>query len=250
MDDDISPNRFRTEENTNASKISSNGQTLPSGKFLPADRLLTLLVCFNETNSNSTTILPWIPDGCKDNKYFTVQNSSNVQRRLNGQQSQFVDDCGAWTGVSGGASPSTRFLQVSPDIFKHVIYRRNVYHKEVRLDKKKILVELDPQPNPSDIFQLHWHYSSLKASTSYKRRISWVDCASDSAMITPVCVAEYVGVYPGSTTHGNSHGNSNVYVRSSTKVMTEIGAGVRNQAPRKVYEDMLLNNLNQDAPRD
>ena len=98
-------------------------------------------------------------------------------------------------------------------------------------------MELDPQPNPSEIFQLHRHYSSLKASTSYKRRISWFDCASDSVMITPVCVVEYVGVYPGSIAHGNSHDSRKVYVRSSRKVMTEIGAGVNNQAPRKVFVD-------------
>ena len=63
-------------------------------------------------------------------------------------------------------------------------------------------------------------------------------------MITPVCVVEYVGVYPGSIAHGNSHESRNLYVRSSTKVMTDIGAGVKNQALRKVYEDLLLNNSN------
>ena len=125
------------------------GKPLPDGKFLAADTVISMLE--NPTQSN---VCPKISAGLKENILFAVNNQVG---RGYGQQSQFFDDCGAWTSVNGGASPATRFIKISAGKYKTVVYRYNKYNKEARgarLDKKKFLVELNPQPQPSSVIEM------------------------------------------------------------------------------------------------
>ena len=50
-----------------------------------------------------------IPPGKKENQYFVVQNRRNIEKRLKGKQSHFVDDCGVWDTGKG----STKKVELS-----------------------------------------------------------------------------------------------------------------------------------------
>ena len=211
---------------------------------MAADTVISMLE--NPTQSN---VCPKIPAGLKEN-IFVVNNQVNIERRGCGEQSQFFDDCGAWTGVNGGASPATRFIKISAGKYKTVVYRYGKYNKEARLDKKKILVELEPQPDPSSVIELHRHYATLKSDANYKRRISWISNPTNHAKFEAICVVEYIGVYPGSQAHGNSKMAQAPYIRTSATGMNAIAQRAKNEKPGKLFEDLMLTQGEEDLPRD
>jgi len=59
---------------------------------------------------------------------------------------------------------------------------------------------------------------------------------------------EYIGHYPGLSVHGNNKNNIE-YVRSSDKVMKQIAEDVQHNQPRKVYNNLILENSITEAPR-
>jgi hypothetical protein len=50
-----------------------------------------------------------IPVGLKENVYFTIDNSTNIERRSRGQRSVFADDCGVWDGKSS-STKNAKFI--------------------------------------------------------------------------------------------------------------------------------------------
>ena len=68
------------------------GYDLPNkDEFLNRAHLLKLLRIEQE-------ITEGIPEGKKENEYFLINNTANLLRRNNNQNSQFWDDCGPWKG--------------------------------------------------------------------------------------------------------------------------------------------------------
>ena len=56
----------------------------------------------------------------------------------------------AW--MEGGSSPATRFIRIAEGKYKTAIFRNEKYNKEAGLDKKKILIEMNPQLTPTMLF--------------------------------------------------------------------------------------------------
>ena len=213
---------------------------LPNAKFMTAERIIPLLM------QDNATVLPSIPAIVKENVFMIVDNKENMERRVNGRQSVIFDNCGAWTGVSGGATPCTTFI-MSTGRPEHVIAKNGVYYKEKHVAKnKKIFMKLHPQPQLDDVINLHRHYSSLKADRQYKRRVSFLTCPGNQTL-AKVCVIEYCGKYVKPIAHGNSKTGDALYVRTAPATLRKISA-MNSQPPRQIYEELGCDES--DMPRD
>ena len=79
-----------SQNTTDLSEDAQGGQNLAGGKRLEIRQTLSVL-----SNLSDSTIHQSVPLGKKEDVFFLVDNSSNVQRRKQGQKSEFLDDCGA-----------------------------------------------------------------------------------------------------------------------------------------------------------
>ena len=70
---------------------------LPNDEFLTSEKVIELL-------KSECEGLPKIPNGSKDNVFFIIHNSENLNRRCQGRRSAFDDDCGVWNDVRVGTS--------------------------------------------------------------------------------------------------------------------------------------------------
>ena len=191
--------------------IALGGTKSPDSKPLDTDALLRVLL--------DEDPLPCIPIGLKENVYYVIDNSQNIDRRAKGQRSDFTDDCGAW--LPGGPTTKSYFISGPNDERKSIQMHKNVFCTMKRVGKgKRIHVPLDPQPDPSTVIALHRYYRKLKASDKYTRRISWLSVGSSDH--TKAC-AEYLGEFPGLMPHGNSKTDQVGYKRTAATVLDAIG---------------------------
>ena len=72
---------------TNPDNIS-NGHKL-DGKFLQLDKIIEVLTSDNESYSE-------VPRTVKENVYFLVDHSANLNRKANAKYMKFWDNCGTW----------------------------------------------------------------------------------------------------------------------------------------------------------
>ena len=169
-----------------------------------------------------------------------INNESNFERRKINQKSRFWDDCGSW--VSG----PTNYTNLLPDSQKQyitVIMRNGQYCIRQRKSKNGIKTQnftpLQPQPKPEEIIRLHRSYATHAISSGYKRRISWLsnpevkDCRN--------ALAEYVGQYPGQSTHWNSKVERK-YIRLLPSAMDHLKQRVREGATNVIYQDEIIRN--------
>ena len=114
-------------------------------------------------------------------------------------------------------------------------------------------VPLEPQPLEEEIMVMRRFYTCLKREPQYKKRVTWIEkiAAGMEVTCTEKAVVEYLGQFPTTVSmHGNSKkGSSSEYVRTSESVKYEIKDKVKNEQPRNVYSEMVLNN-SIEAPRD
>ena len=102
--------------------VADGGKQLPSGaksqnKFLDIENIVQILT------EDYIDPPQCVPRGLKENVYFVVDNKENLQRRQNGQLSQFWDDCGPW--LSGGPSNKTLGqIHVTAGVFKNLSVTR------------------------------------------------------------------------------------------------------------------------------
>jgi hypothetical protein len=182
-----------------------------------------------------------VPLGKKENEFFIVNNSENIERRQAGHKSNFWDDCGSWDR-NGGATPITHFVRKNnKTVF--TIKRNGVFSCENHIEKKKIFVPSTPQPNPDDIIILHRNYSVLKRDTTYKRRVSWINGGTKA-------VVEYIGKFPVRENHGNRKKGNRAYIRTPTEALQKMGEAAMHRNPSNVFDECVVNNSDVSAPRD
>ena len=140
---------------------------LLSGKFLDINEIIKLLL-------QKSGSCPSIPKGLKENVYFVIVNEKNKERRQYGKKSDFSDDCGVWM-TSRGASPKTTYLVNDDQSLKKVFVRNGQYCFEKCVDKKRKYIPLDPQPSPDKLLVIQRYYASLQSSSSYKKRVTWIE---------------------------------------------------------------------------
>ena len=151
----------------------------PGQKFLDINELLCVL-------KSDETIHPFIPRGIKEFKYFIVSNEDNMNRRANGKNCMYWDDCGQWDRKksSGG---TTNFILGSDSSLKKVVVRGGQYCIERTKMKKTIFIPVDPQPSSKNIIILQRKYIKHSLSVTYEKRISWIMNPTDYPKVIIEC---------------------------------------------------------------
>ena len=219
------------------SEDAQGGQNLAGGKRLEIKQTLSVL-----SNLSDSTIHQSVPLGKKEDVFFLVDNSCNVQRGRQGQKSEFLDDCGAW--VSGG--PTTKAIYMTGQNKKLMLFvsREGKYCTESMVKRKKVSTVMEPQPDPNSVLEVYRNYSNLKADTTYKCRITWIASTDDTLSQSfdntlDIAVYEYVGKFPGVMSHGNSRNpNARSYNRTKSSVFSAIGKHVKTSTPRETFNKL------------
>ena len=162
-------------------------------------------------------------------------------------RSNFDDDCGAWLSKS---SSTKKTLFYCVDQTFRMVQLKNGQYCTKRLGE---WVPLEPQPLEEQIMVMRRFYTCLKRKPEYKKRVTWIETIGKGMNITCTdkAVVEYLGEFPTTVSmHGNSKkGSCSEYVRTSESVKSDIKDKVKNDQPRNVYSEMVLNN-SMEAPRD
>ena len=206
--------------------------TLHGSKFLPTEELLRLLRL-------DVPGLAGIPNGIKENCYFVVNNTDNSDRRSRGKRSIFDDDCGAWKSAACG-TPALHYIGDSSSELVYIRRLRGKYGKKVRGE----FVELNRQPDDSEVLTVHHSYSTLQHASKYKRRVTWLEGAK-SGITRKLAVVEYSGTFPvDRAEHGNSAVAGQEYVHSKRKVIDDIDEQLLHTAkrPHDIYQSMTAAN--------
>ncbi|XP_013400898.1 uncharacterized protein LOC106166782 [Lingula anatina] len=205
----------------------------PINKYMEAGDIIELLQSLPET-------LNHIPDGRKENVRFLVDNKENEERRSEGKNSQFVDDCGVWQNSN---SPVTHMGRRDGK-WTTVLLKDGQYYTEKRSNGKKVLCLMKDQP--TEVVRLQRNYATLKRDSTYKRRISWIKGI-------PVAIVEYIGKLPPPAPHGgNAAKGAPPYQRTAKPVLEKIREQAKGgKKPKEIYEEMIISNDNErDKPAD
>ena len=147
--------------------LPSHVGRLSSGQFLDNQNLFRVLF-----EASDEMILADIPAGPKNNVFFVVDNTSNVNQRSQSKQCKFPDDCGVWISGAGAASPRTTYLVEGCSyrkLFVKKIDGERMYCCERRSNGKRVYDPLIPQPPPESLIEIQRMYRSLKRHPSYKK---------------------------------------------------------------------------------
>lgn len=174
---------------------------------------------------------PSIPLGIKDNVYFVVQNFANIWKRSCNERSSFPDDCGSWNWSSAG-SPHTYIFKTDSGEYKSVRVKKGQFVFKTSVGGRTELLPLDPQPDPSQVTKLCRYYTTLKADSSYRKRVSWVE--TDSAKEECIAVVEYLGNYPREPTRGKPDGKPTKMCKELTSRTAE---GIESSSSKRMCRE-------------
>jgi hypothetical protein len=161
--------------------------------------------------------------------FFVVDNKHNLERRAANKISQFPDDRWAW-GTCGPSS-KTYFVRQGQNL-KTVVKRAGIYCKEVKQNKVKVFIPLEPQPDSAVVVLLHRCYTKHIKDASYEKRVSWLEYPGAPKK----AVYEYKGKCPPPRPHGRvTTGNSGNYIRMLPCKMEKMKEALRTKRPAEVY---------------
>ena len=201
-------------------------QQPPEGVTKPASPLLKEKVTFMGMTALLDVLVheqptsPAIPEGKKENLYFVLDNSENIQRRGEGKKSRFTDDCGVWDSRS--ASTKMEYYIWQTDNMKTIacIKRDNLFGRK----DKKIFLPFAVQPDESELIVVKKATSHLKRDMRYRRRVTWFEKVPEGLNSTlNKAVVEYTGTYPSEECyHGNMKNYTHTYRRLPEKLRKEL----------------------------
>ena len=225
---------------SNSLKANSDIQTIPDssskhgttgclkyGKFLDTEKSLNILL-------QSPPAFDEIPFGKKENVYFVLNNSSNLERRANLKKVVFPDDCGTWIG-SFGTCPRAHFLRLGGGDFKKIYLKKGQFCIEKQISRKRSYIPMDPQPPNQEIAVVHRYYTTLKLDQNYRRRVTYL---GKGGIESDLSMVEYIGNFPGLASHGNSKKVSSEYLRTPAHVMEEMAHLLGTKKPSEVYQTL------------
>ena len=209
-----------------------------SFKHLPGGRLMTVSEIYSQIH-HKDDVHTEVPQGVKNNVYFLVQNETNIQKRSDGQRSNFYDDCGAWESQKAMSAKTTHIVS---ERLKQVTLKNDQYCIKQKRQGRITWVPLNPQPDECDIVILHKYYASLKKDNRYKKRVSWFESTTNTE-ISNTALYEYSGLYP-------MEAGDDSFVRTNPKVLNDIEAAIDNKKrPQEIYTDCLKNDDSFNMPR-
>ncbi|KAH3818613.1 hypothetical protein DPMN_120335 [Dreissena polymorpha] len=130
---DANQNDELTNDQATASEADKT-VTLFSGKlnssFIETEKAVHLL---KNTSGEGLGQIPW---GAKENCYFLINNTKNIDKRSRNKRSCFSDDCGVWD-TNSGASPKTFHLIGSTGDLTVIYKKNNVFCSLTRAQQKR-----------------------------------------------------------------------------------------------------------------
>ena len=222
-------------EETAATQLSCD---TPAGLVdLPRpDGLTTAEVVALLRNPSQSNVLLRIPNGRKNDVYFSVSNTRNVDRQRNGQPNIFVDDCGVWEKQTARYNKYP-YMQLESGFLKRVFWIAglNKYCRETKSSGKHAYIPLEPQPSRGEIITLVRYTLKLVANKDYRRRITWL--VTDDETPSDVAVVEYFGQHVVGAPHGLCKDKTvrEPYVRTPADTMEAILSLTKQQSAKAVY---------------
>ena len=144
------------------------GHNLPGfkKKFLDIETVLHELTLV-------TKPLEFVPCGVKEDQYFLVDNSDNMNRREKGKHGQYWDDCGAWESNSRGQK--TIFVANPGQSLRKVVKHDGNFFLERQKNKKiTVFISLDPQPESDSLLMIQCYYHKHTLSPTYRKHVTWI----------------------------------------------------------------------------
>jgi len=174
---------------TAAVNTPSQGIPLPNKGGLSTLTVVNLLTA--DAAQLPYQVFSSIPHGSKSNVYFLVKNDCNVTRRQAGKQAAFDDDCGAWNSQCAG-SAKFPYLRTEGSSLRRLFWiaSQGKYCREMKVDKQRVYVPLEPQPADDDVLTLVRYYTTSAASNNYKRRVTYITSTKFTAKISDRFVVE------------------------------------------------------------
>ena len=200
------------------------------GQFLTTDKLLEVL------SINNSIVLAELPRTEKSDVYFILDNTCNMDKKVQRKRMVFWDNCGTWD-TKLNSTKTTYFIMSSDGRLVSCLKKQDQYCIEI----KRKFISLDPQPSQSNIYILKRYYATLKRDKNYKKRVSWFQQIPGIAQeLLFTAVAEYLGMYPAnvSNIHGSSKSTNQEYTRTSPGTKEYVKFGLEHgKTVRQVFNE-------------
>ena len=142
----------------------------------------------------------------------------------------------------------THYLKRNDRLRTVVKNNDGLYCIERQINKERVFIPIEPQPDNSEILELHRLYQNLvacqKGEPKFKRRFAWIEKVPINmpAIPTNVAVVEYIGEFPKRLMHGNvkKKENKTVYVRTMDSVIEDLKNQLKNDTVKTVARQMNL----------
>jgi hypothetical protein len=158
----LSPTASLHEENASMSVDKSTsdrpklrGSIENSGRFLVTDYLISALLKPAQMSDSD------VPNGIKENVYFLLANTENMECRKMGS---FYNDCDVYS-QKGSTMKTHYFVKNENRTYMYVDKENGLYMTTVKRER----VALEPQPSEHSILILKRNYAKLKRCPTYKR---------------------------------------------------------------------------------
>ena len=145
---------------------------------------------------------------------FCIVNEENVRRRAAGLKGVYDDDCGTWS-TEDGKIVRHSYIALPDGVYKHLFLKDGVYTKEKYISGKRSYVALEPQPNINEVFTVCRYYAKQKGNNTYKKRVSWLDGATERKY----AIVEYVGQLMLPMPHGNVKTSTEPFIRTPQMII-------------------------------
>ncbi|XP_078489297.1 uncharacterized protein LOC144746189 [Ciona intestinalis] len=223
---DISQSLPETDPATDCKQNINSTFPLPCNEYLPVETCISFL----KSEIDYKKVRPSTPRGEKNNIYFLLDNTRNIQRKEKKLRNVFEDDCGGWFSNRKMFCYYVENNNGYKCIYKHK-GKFCTRQRDIQNNQKIVYVVLNPQPNENDVVALSRYYSNLNVDKLYQRRITWSTNSLNNIMIV-----EYRGLFPGVKPHKNSSKNTkSQYVRTPFEIIQNIKDKCQFAPPKKLY---------------
>ncbi|KAK3096736.1 hypothetical protein FSP39_002786 [Pinctada imbricata] len=214
--------------------------------YLPGGKFLSTFQMYSEIKSKYH-VHEVVPSGVKSNVYMIVNNKRNAELRAAGKRSDYFDDCGVWDSEKGNTVKTVHLINEN---MRQVSIKNGLYCTQQKTKGISSWIPISPQPDPSNVLELHKYYTALKRDPTFKKRVSTFFSATDKT-ISDVAIYEYQGEYPITTSHhGKAANNKRGYKRTHPETMDNIRKMVKDKNPREIYIEAAHQNDSAFMPRD
>lgn len=139
-------------------------------------------------------------------------------------------------------APKTPYLITGNGHLKKLLFNEKndeecekAYCTEQQINKKRVYVPIEPQPNANEVVTIQRYYVSLSLNKNYKKRVTYL---WEGGLKTKLALVEYIGKFPGLSAHGNLKSGKGEYIRTPVDVLDEMAELLKTDKPSTVYSKL------------